>query len=929
MKNFSGACIIIKKSDGNCGAHLLLRTVAQWVAAVAVLAFPLSRAAAQGITLEKQVAPIMNEFCVDCHRPEKLKGDFDMMPLLKGQKVTDHRDHWEDIARALENHDMPPDNKPQPTEQQRQMVVSFIDGTLSNADCKLGKDPRRVTIRRLNRTEYRHTVHDLLGVNFNIEDFPNDEVGFGFDNVADALTLSPMLMEKFMDAAEKVAKQAIVARDPKRVERVRLAGAAFKVRSGNNAVLEGGQLGLYQTGEAVAEFDLRDKAKATVRIRALAEQAGNELPKLGIAIDDGTPTVFEIKGDRRSQVLKLNLDLAPGKHAVTLAYLNNYVNNDSPDAKLRGDRNIFVESVEIEWPASAIRETKELEKTWFRVPPKWNGISEGEAIVLLSSGEVWRDHWFPAAGEYRMRIQASADPAGDEFPKMAVRVGGKDVKIIDVRPGKKANDYDVTFQVAQGNARIAFELTNDLYDEKKKQDRNIYLDQIVLEYPLDYLPDSHRRLIPKVPAAAERTAAAKTAIKQLADRAYRRHASELEVNRLVGFAQSVMESGGTYEEGIQAALQAVLCSPHFLFRWELDPGDVKPGQNRELNDYEVASRLSFFLWCSMPDDALFQLAAKGELRKNGNLEKQVDRMLKDWRIQRFVESFAGQWLQTRNLSEINPDSDVFPKWKDNLKYDMQREAEMFFGSVIKEDRALSDLISARYTFLNENLAKHYGLDSVKGGDFRKVELPADSPRGGVLTMGGVLLTTSIPTRTAPVIRGKWILEQILGTPPPPPPPSVPAFPEQSSVNQSASLRVRLEQHRANPDCATCHSKMDPLGFALENFDATGAWRTKDGKFEIDPSGKTPDGKSFRTAGDLKNVLAADPKFIRSFTEKLMVFATGRGLVRSDKCFVDEAVAKTAAGGNRISVLITAIVTSEAFTKRKVDEAVPGQKQASR
>jgi hypothetical protein len=293
-------------------------------------------------------------------------------------------------------------------------------------------------------------------------------------------------------------------------------------------------------------------------------------------------------------------------------------------------------------------------------------------------------------------------------------------------------------------------------------------------------------------------------------------------------------------------------------------------------------------------------------------------MLQDWKARAFVNNFAGQWLQIRNMFEVGIDPDLFPRWDDSLKGAMKEETERFFEAVMKENRPITELLDADFTFLNEKLARYYGIDGVKGDQFQRVMLPKDSPRGGVLTQGSVLISTSTPTRTSPVIRGKWILEQILGTPPPPPPPDVPPLTEQTKTNQSASLRQRLEQHRSKVECAGCHSLMDPLGFALENFDATGAWRDKDGNFPIDASGKLrgADGKSFNGPKELKLVLKDNKKFVRSLTEKMMIYALGRGLEYFDKCAVTAIATELPRDGNRFTALVTGIVTSDPFLKRK-------------
>jgi hypothetical protein len=388
------------------------------------------------------------------------------------------------------------------------------------------------------------------------------------------------------------------------------------------------------------------------------------------------------------------------------------------------------------------------------------------------------------------------------------------------------------------------------------------------------------------------------------------------VNRLAGFVEMVLKDGGSYPEAMRLAVQAVLVSPHFLFRWELDPENLPAGQTRDLNDHELAARLSYFLWSTMPDEELMRLADAGELRKPEVFEAQVRRMIQDWRIGAFVQNFGGQWLQLRNLDQTEPDAGTFPAWNWELKEAMRREAELFLGAVLKEDRPLHELLDADFTYVNERLARHYGLPGVTGNDFQRVQLDPAAGRGGVLTMAGVLTVTSVPTRTSPVLRGKWILEQILGTPPPPPPPDVGEIPQDDHSVKAASLRQRLEQHRNKPDCATCHNKMDPLGFALENFDAIGAWRTQDGGHPIDPAAELPGGRKISGAADLKAVLRDHKDFPAALAEKLMIYALGRGLEYYDKCAVDAVVARLKRDDHRFSSLVLGIVQSEPFRKRQ-------------
>jgi hypothetical protein len=739
------------------------------------------------VTLAGHIKPVLEHYCFSCHNSEKHKGDLNLAEFGDNPKLAENRKVWEKVAEELESRDMPPEKKPQPSDNQRDLILKFIDGQLSTSECKEEKNPGRVTIRRLNREEYRNTIHDLMNVNYDPEDFPNDEVGYGFDNIGDVLSLPPMLMEKYLAAADEIVHRAIVDTSAAKPFSKKIKGDKFESSSGAAAVqaMENGVLGLYREGEGHAIFEVPQKAEYTIRVRAHGELAGPEPPKLALQVNGKEVTIFNVTNEAGSQAYEARAVLEKGGQKIAVAYLNNYVDLTNPDPKLRGDRNVFVHEVEIVGPPPVVK-----------------------------------------------------------------------------------------------------------------------------------IPDGQKTLIPRMPKPGEEHACAMETLWAFAPRAYRRPVSQAEVERLCGFVDLVMKNGGSYIEGIQTAMQAALCSPHFLYRWELDPDSMKPGQTRELNDYEVASRLSYFLWSSMPDWELFALAAKGELRKDGNLEKQVTRMLKDWRAGAFVRNFADQWLQIRNIWEVAIDPETFPRWDDSLKGAMKEETERFFEALLKENHPVTDLIDADFTFLNEKLARYYGIEGVKGNEFRRVTLPKDSPRGGVLTQGSVLLATSTPTRTSPVIRGKWILEQILGTPPPPPPPDVPQLAEQKQINQTSSVRQRLETHRSRAECAGCHAKMDPLGFALENFDATGAWRDSDGKFPIDASGQLANGTSFKGPRELKQALKANKGFVRSLARKMMIYALGRGLEYYDKCACNEICTQAERQGNTFSSIIVGIVTSDPFLKRR-------------
>jgi len=401
-------------------------------------------------------------------------------------------------------------------------------------------------------------------------------------------------------------------------------------------------------------------------------------------------------------------------------------------------------------------------------------------------------------------------------------------------------------------------------------------------------------------------------INEFAARAFRRPITEAENERLYELRRIARTAGLPEQDSIKFVLEGILVSPHFLFRIEQEPKD--PNGIRELNDYEIATRLSYFLWSSMPDATLFDLARKGILHKPDVLEAQARRMVQDPKARALVDNFAGQWLQLRDVAKLTPDPERFPQFDDDLRAAMLQETQLFFASVLREDRSVLDFLAADYSFVNARLARHYGIDGVTGDEFQKVSLAGG--RRGVLTQGSILTLTSNPTRTSPVKRGKWILENILGEPPPPPPANVPEL--KADEELLGTLRERMEQHRTDEACAVCHRQMDALGFGLENFDAVGAWRDRDGRFEIDPSGELPGGRTFRDSAELMQILAEQKRdaFCRCLTEKMLTYALGRGLVSYDRCAVRSILQRLAADNYRMSALISGIVTSEPFLLRE-------------
>lgn len=749
-------------------------------------AFPRAEAAPAVAAQWKQFG---EKYCYSCHGAEKQKGDFDFRPYAEKGFAPGDRKAWEKIAELIESHEMPPPKgKVKLPEAQREAFVQWIDVQLAGSEAGQ-KNPGRVTLRRLNREEYRNTIRDLLAVDFSAEDFPSDETAYGFDTIADVLTIQPLLMERYLAAADEIVAKMLAgykAAPPSesfRADKMKATQSADWIHPAGNGVL-----GFYREADASIAVDFKADGEYVLRFRAYGDQAGPEAPKLAVSVDGTQAALFDVKNSGKPAPYEAKVKVKRGSHRVSAAYLNNYNESNHPDPKMRGDRNLFVAGFEVIGPVDVPRQSSE----------------------------------------------------------------------------------------------------------------------------------SFRRVFTKLPEPGAEGKVARELLTAFVPRAYRRPVPATEIERLGRLVDASLAEKAPFTEAMGVAVQAVLCSPNFLFRWELDPDALKPGSVRNLNDYEVAARLSYFLWSSMPDAQLTDLAAKGELLKGDTLRLQVTRMLADWRAQAFVRNFSSQWLQIRAVDEVEIDEKKFPKFSGRLREAMKEETRRFFDEIVRGDHSIYDLLDADFTFVNQQLAEHYGLPGVQGSEFRRVQIPAGSPRGGVLGQGSVLLATSMPTRTSPVVRGKWVLEQMLGTPPPPPPANVPPL-EETKVDKDAPLRARLEQHRANADCAVCHDKIDPVGFTLENFDAIGAWREQEGNNRIDASGNFADGAKVDGVAGLKKYLKGE-KFARAFAQKMMTYALGRGIERADKAALDAVSRKVAAGGYKMSALIAAIVTSDPFLKRKRDVA---------
>ena len=744
----------------------------------------------------REAAGLLDRYCVRCHRGEKPKGGLDLEEARDPASVQRGRKKWEAVSRMLRLREMPPKKAKQPTEKERLALREAIDSELDRFDCDGAIDPGRPTIRRLSRYEYSRTVKDLTGLDIELTaDFPADDVGYGFDNIGDVLSLPPLLLEKYIDSAEKVTGRLFSTQAAGGAGLGHFEGevAALQNKTPNKQVRPAGSTaGIYSNNELSVIYEAREAGDYVLRARAYGSQAGPETVRMGFRIDGKTVGEAQVKAVAAApKIYEVVVRLTPGQHRFGIALLNDYYAPKDANPVLRGDRNLF-----IDWFEAALVATKK--------PP------------VESSGLI-------------------------------------------VRP---------------------------LMEDGRPHAANI-----------------------------------RKTIETFVTRAYRRPLQPGELERFVQLGRGVYEDEGTLEDALRVVFQAALSSPNFLFRVELDAEPENPAAIHPVRPHELAVRLSYFLWSSMPDAELFKLAADGSLADPGVLKAQVRRMLRDPRSRALAENFAEQWLQTRFLEGSTPDPDIFPAFDPALRAAMREETRLFFSAIIREDRSVLEFIDSDFTYLNDRLARHYGIEGVSGEEFRKVSV-AGTPRGGVLTQGSVLTLTSYPTRTSPVFRGKWILEQFLGTPPPPPPPDVPELESEEGEALTGSLRQRLEKHRLDPACAVCHDRLDPLGFALENFDAVGVWREFDGKHLVDAKAVLPGGKPFEGPSELKALLKSRPEpFVRALSEKMLTYALGRGLEYYDKCTIDQLVDLASAKGYKISSLISGIVQSDTFRMRRGGRSV--------
>ncbi len=549
----------------------------------------------------------------------------------------------------------------------------------------------------------------------------------------------------------------------------------------------------------------------------------------------------------------------------------------------------------------------------------------GNEVSFVSNGAAIAPFDVKIKGEYQFEVTVSASQAGEGNAKCRLFLDDRELSYPEVPGHRKKKTIRFSENVSQGKHQLRIVFDNDFYapkaEDPKRRDRNLFLHSAMISGPtsltLEQFPAAYRKIVTAQPGKKQTPAqSAEKVLVPLLERAFRRPVSKQEQERILGIFQLAYNREKHYERSLQIALQAILVSPQFLFRLERDSKlDQKP-QGENLDDYELASRLSYFLWSSMPDSELFELAKRGVLHQDKILTQQVHRMLADPKAEAITENFVGQWLGLRKLSDATPDKELFPNFNPNIAQAMQKETISLFSYVLENDMSLMELLTANYTFLDQELARFYGIKGVKGKKFQKVDI-SKTKRRGLIAHAGILTLTSYPNRTSPVKRGEWVLENILAQAPPPPPAGVPPLDDTQKENPNLSLREQLLLHQSDPICSSCHILMDGIGFGLQNFDAVGRWRDTDGKHKIDARGDLPDGSSFEGPVELIQILEKRPdEFTRCIAEKMLTFALGRGLEWYDRCTIDEIVAAVRRDDYRLSRVIVEIVRSDPFRRRR-------------
>lgn len=781
---------------------------------------------------EELLVSTINQYCLACHNDSLSTANISFQSINLSD-LSKHAGLSEKVLSQLRNRRMPPVGMPKPSDATYDQLVTWLETELDTLATANPNPGRTETFHRLNRAEYANAVRDLLNIEVDVEELlPADDIdAYGFDNMADALTVSPALMERYLSAARKTSRLAI--------------------------------------GETPL-----GPASETYEVPILFNQADRMSEDLPF-------------GSRGGVAMRHYFPVA-GKYDLSLRLHRNYVNY------IRGMGSRHEIEIRFDTKLIATFQVGGEEPDVLQAPASYGGNQFGD--------REWEDYMLFADSNLRLRFDAEAGP-----------------HIVGVSFVRQLTEPEGVLQPPQSVFAAAV-------NEMRDGDAAIEVAQITGPFePGEPGSTPSRRTIftcsPDGNDSSSEEACAIEIISDIANKAYRRPLEQTDIDTLLDFYRIGRGDGQlTFDSGIQLAIERILISPDFLFRVEREPQNIGPGLNYDLSDLELASRLSFFLWSSIPDAELLELAEKSKLQDDNVLEEQIDRMLADPRSSALIKNFAGQWLYLRNLPSLVPDAVEFPEFDENLRAAFRQESELYFESLLKEDRSVLDLLGAGYTYLNERLAKHYGIKGVYGSHFRKVELEGDiaKQRGGILGQGSLLTATSYANRTSPVLRGKWVLTNILGTPPPAPPADVPDLPETGSDGQPATVRDRMVKHRENPNCAVCHLPMDPLGLALENYDAIGQWRnTGDGDLPIDASGQLPNGTEFYGLDGLREILLdRSTEFAGTVTEKLFAYAIGRAPEHYDKPTVRNITRTAELEDYSWSSIIKGIIKSAPFRMRR-------------
>jgi hypothetical protein len=791
-------------------------------------------------------AAVLTTYCVSCHSDRLRTGELSL-EHVDLSNVPGSAQMWEKVIRKVRSGMMPPAGVPRPDGPTLEAFVSYLETSIDAAAAGSPR-PGRTALHRLNRAEYANAIRDLLALEIDATALlPPDDESSGFDNIADVLTVSPSLMERYLSASWNISRMAL----------------------GNTSI---------------------SPSTATYRVKPDLSQDQHI---------DGLPP-----GTRGGLLIEHPFPV-DGDYVI----------------KLRLWRNTF---------------------------DLMRGMEDPHEIEIAMDG---------------VRLQSVVAGGREDFNKMAENPGtfGADLdKRLTVRVPVKAGTHTLwattvlKSQAPRDDLIKPFLRTTvdglDIIGDPS-------VDRLTIEGPFAVTAPgdtpSRRKILTCRPSVSDEVGCARRILTALARQAYRRPVDEHTVGVLLDFyrrgrrapstgsgqapSTGSGQAGGSFERGIESALQFILASPEFLFRVEQDPARLKPGTTSasdastsfRLDDLALASRLSFFLWSSLPDEPLIAAAESGKLKQPTTLEQQVRRMLADAKAKTLIDNFAEQWLHLRNLKNSNPDLVAFPDFDDNLRQAMKQETELLFESIMREDRSVMDLLNADYTFVNERLARHYGIPGVYGSRFRRVKIPSDTRRG-LLGQASILTVTSYPNRTSPVERGKWILTNLLGVPPQPPPPNVPPLQESGADGRVLSLRERMERHRASPVCAGCHRMMDPIGFAMENFDGIGRWREQEDGQPIDASGTLFTGAKVDGIATLRRELAARPDvFVGVLTEKMLTYALGRGIEYYDMPAVRKIVRDARSANYRFSSIVLGIVRSVPFQMKEVPRPDPVERTSTR